>query len=575
MKTTRFIYVLLLGLVSGGALLLPLKAQSPFDPGFNSTAERIREHLNVFTDRSMYAIGESLRFRADHFLNVDIQEDWSTVLYAELITPDGTDVVQGKFPLKNGVSTGSLHIPSGLLTGNYYLKCYTRWMRNAGPASFSYLPLKIINPNRMEVVNGTNGNGNGTGSNLTSVAYHQGEFSCATDASGYSRGGDVNLEIEGPYNAYVDEFRCCVSVVPAGAVDTISGQLLLSPEGTDHSDFSISYLPDMGSGPSLSGSVVYSDQSPASFTGLQFSLLGEHPGFFATVTDDYGRFAISMPDLYGTQELYVSPESKEGAQLEVRIDQDFDASPFHLPAVKFSLSEWEREVATRMSLAMQFSRVYGTVAAEQEDTSMSGFLPFYGTKVYSLNMDDYVNLPTLEEVFINLVPDVDVVRKKGKSSIRITSENSGIGIYPPLILIDHISVYDQGAMLALPPEKIDRIDVINEVYLKGSVTFGGLVAIYSKAGDMAGIDLPRGAYFFDYQTFKTEAEDYVAKPLPGDRIPDLRNTVLWVEDLTVRKDAPAKLRFSAPTTPGSYVILVRGIAPDGELWSASSQFSVE
>jgi hypothetical protein len=271
----------------------------------------------------------------------------------------------------------------------------------------------------------------------------------------------------------------------------------------------------------------------------------------------------------------MSPETKEAAPLEVRIDQDFDAAYYPLPSVKFSLSEWEQKVATRMSLAMQFSRVYGRIEKAEVDSAKARYSPFYGTRVQSLNLDEYVNLPTLEEVFINLMPDVDVVRKKGENSIRILSDNSSIGIYPPLILIDHMAVFDQRAMLALPPEKIDRIDLINDVYLKGGVTFGGLLAIYSKAGDLAGIDLPPGSYFFDFLSFHRKAEEYVAKPSPGDRIPDLRNTILWMEDLTVRKDTPARIQFAAPTTPGNYLVLVRTVAPDGELWSASSRFTVE
>jgi len=573
MKVYRLIYIILLGALSGGSMCLSLNGQSPFDPAFNPSAQKIGEQLKVFADRSIYAVGETLRFRADHSLSPVMAGEWSTVLYAELITQAGKVVAKGKYPLSQGFSSGNLHIPSSLLTGNYYLKCYTRWMRNAGPATYSYLPLKIINPNRMEVVKGSNGNG--YRSNLTSLAYKQGEFSCSSDASLYARGEEVSLKVEGPHNTHMDEFSCCVTVVPAGAVDTVSGQLLLASARPDKSDFSISYLPDMGHGPSLSGSVVYPDDSPAPFTSLHFSILGKKPEFFAAVTDASGRFALSTPDLYGSQELYVSPDAKEDVSLEVRIDQDFDATPFQLPEVKFSLSEWEREVATRMSLAMQFSRVYGTAVLPDRDSSETGFRAFYGSRVQRLNMDDYVNLPTLEEVFINLVPNVDVQRKKGESSFRILSDNSGIGIYPPLILIDHISVFDQGAVLALPPEKIDRIELINEVYLKGSLAFGGLLAIYSKGGDMAGIDLPPGSYFFDFQSFSPDVEEFVALPAPGDRIPDLRNTLLWVEDLPVRKDRPGELRFFAPTTPGDYVILVRTVAPDGELWSASSLFSVE
>lgn len=573
MKNSRLTYVLfLMAFVYGGGLL-QLSGQSPFDQAFNSDALRIREQLKVFTDRSIYAVGETVKFRADYSVGAPDLEEWSTVLYVELVSHGGKEVAQGKFVLGDGVSTGSLHIPSGILTGNYYLKCYTRWMRNVGPGSFTYVPLKIINPNRAEVVNGTNGNG--YQSNVTSLAYHQGEFSCSSDASKYGKGEKVSLQVRGPFNAYLDQLTCCVTVVPTGAIDTLSGQLLIASDQVKSNDFNIDYLPDMGHGTSLSGSVVHPDNSPAQFSTLHFSMLGSNPVFFAAVTDELGKFAISSPFRKGTQELHVSPDSKDGSLLEVRIDQDFDVSPLPLPSLKFSLSEWEREIANRMSLAMQFSKVYGIPGQADSDTSLSEILPFYGSRVQSLSMDDYVNLPNLEEVFINLVPDVDVTRKKGISTLKIQSDNSGIGIYKPLILIDNISVFDQDAVLALPPEKIDRIDLINEVYLKGSVFFGGLIAIYSKGGDMAGIDLPSGSYFFDYQAFHPEVQEYVPSSAPGDRVPDLRNTILWVDNLLVTKTSPGELTFEAPASKGKYVILVRTMAPDGEIWSATSLFEVE
>lgn len=573
MNPSRLIPIFLLATLGCGAGLTSLKGQSPFDPAYEETARKIREQVNVFTDRSIYAVGETLKFRADHSVSQDLPGRWSTVFYVELVTSAGNAVAQAKFPLSQGLSTGSLLIPSGILTGNYYLKCYTRWMRNSGPGTFSYLPLKIINPNRIEVVNGSNGKGYQT--NLTSRAYRQGEISCSSDASVYSRGAEVSIQVEGPYNAYLESISCCLTVVPAGAIDTLSGQLRFSSDRTSRDEYAISYLPDLGFGPSLSGSVVQADDSPATFTSLHFSILGKEPCFFSALTDGLGRFAVSIPKGIGTQELYVSPDSKDETLLEVRIDQDFDASSFQLPSIKFSLSEWEREVATRMSLAMQFSRVYGSPVPPAIDTTEHTSHAFYGSRIHRLNMDDYVNLPTLEEVFINLVPNVDVAGRKGKKALRIRSENSGIGVYPPLIMIDNISVFDQEAVLDLPPEKIDRIDLINEVYLKGSMAFGGLLAIYSKEGDLAGIDLPPGSYFFDFQSFSPEPKEYMASPSPGDRIPDLRNTILWKDNLHLSKTNPAELSFIAPTAPGKYVILVRARAPDGELWSASSMFEVE
>jgi hypothetical protein len=326
----------------------------------------------------------------------------------------------------------------------------------------------------------------------------------------------------------------------------------------------------------MSGSVVLSDQTAAQFTTLHFTLLGENPDFFATVTDANGRFALSAPARFGGQEFYVSPNSKADELLEVRIDHDFDVAPIPVPAVKFGLSEWERNIATRMALTMQLARVYGTpLSLNGESEKRESPPPFYGSRVQSMYMDDYVNLPNLEEVFINLIPNVNVVKRKGEVSLSIESDNRTIEIYEPLIMIDHISVFDQEAILALPPEKIHKIDLINEIYLKGNVTFGGLISIYSKSGDMAGIDLPPGSYFFDFQSFNREDTGFAVSPAPGDRIPDMRNTVFWKNDVIIGKEEVNKLTFKAPSNPGQYVILVRGVTPNGEILSATTRFQVE
>ena len=90
--------------------------------------------------------------------------------------------------------------------------------------------------------------------------------------------------------------------------------------------------------------------------------------------------------------------------------------------------------------------------AEQADRT-----PFYGTGVWSINLDDYVNLPTLEEIFINLVPQVYIVRRKGKNVFSIQSGNSSIGIHEPLVLLDNIAVFNQQAVMSLQTEKIQQI----------------------------------------------------------------------------------------------------------------------
>ena len=229
----------------------------------------IREHVEVFTDRSIYVVGEPIHFRADHFVEgVEQENNWSSVLYVELINSSGMAVSQGKFALSGGLGRGTLHIPAGMLTGNYYLKCYTRWMRNRGPGVFSYLPMKIVNPFTAEVAG--HANGAGTGERITRQEYKSGIIECRTQYPAYGKGEMVHSQIAGPSTARMQHMNCCITVVPAGGIDTIHGQVDFPGDSIDFEDFSVNYLPDLN-GASLSGRMVQ-DRSKG-FSGKKFKTL--------------------------------------------------------------------------------------------------------------------------------------------------------------------------------------------------------------------------------------------------------------------------------------------------------------
>ncbi len=393
-------------------------------------------------------------------------------------------------------------------------------------------------------------------------------------------GQEVMFQLRGASTVKIDRMRCCVTVVPEGSIDLSGGQYENAPLAENDS-FRVSFLPDLGDGVSISGTVVGSQQSPAPYTTLHFSLLGADPDYYATMSDEYGRFVLSTPT--GTNEkleFFVTPEQEEGSQLEVRIDQEYDSRALALPAVPFQLSEDEVELARKIALNIQLSLAFmpGDLSQDSpvlEEYSEGDRIPFYGTRVNRLLIDDYVRLPNLEEIFINLLPQVQFYRKQGKNRIRILSDNSSIGVYKPLITIDHISVFDHEALLALSPEKIERIDLIDDIYLKGNVTFGGILAIHSRKGDMAGIDLPAGSYFFDYKSFHQSNSSVEPHPVQEGRVPDSRNTYFWEGDLVLEQGKQLTLPLRAPGSSGTYRILVRGVSPKGEIYSATAKFTVE
>jgi hypothetical protein len=91
---------------------------------------------------------------------------------------------------------------------------------------------------------------------------------------------------------------------------------------------------------------------------------------------------------------------------------------------------------------------------------------------------------------------------------------------------------------------------------------------------MAGMDLPQGSYFFDYQAFHPHGPQINPAPVLEDREPDTRNTLLWSTGLLLEENKQAEISFRAPKAPGRYVVLVRALRPDGKPIAASALFSV-
>jgi len=100
-----------------------------------------------------------------------------------------------------------------------------------------------------------------------------------------------------------------------------------------------------------------------------------------------------------------------------------------------------------------------------------------------------------------------------------------------------------------------------------------MLFLTSRQGDMAAVDLPEGSYFFDYQAF--HPGDAQVQYAPSDRIPDTRNTLLWIDKISLDPDEMKTLQIHAASQIGEYIILVRGVSTLGEIVYGMSTFNVE
>jgi hypothetical protein len=192
---------------------------------------------------------------------------------------------------------------------------------------------------------------------------------------------------------------------------------------------------------------------------------------------------------------------------------------------------------------------------------------FYGRGMHIYYTGKYIELPNLEEFFNEIVLEAKPVSNKGKTALRI-SGSKGLSSYPPLILLDNIPVKNDDQLLKLPLNKIERVEAIESGYIIGSRKYSGLLSIYSKNKDFAGLNLNKNSLFFAFDLFPDVLYDSPFDENTYDsRIPDRRNLLYWNPDIQLTGQKTT-LSFYTSDNKGDYVIYLFGknIGDDREVY---------
>ncbi|SMC72435.1 carboxypeptidase-like regulatory domain-containing protein [Pedobacter africanus] len=124
------------------------------DPPFDELLKRLQDYnkkypqekVHLHLDKPYYAIGDDIWFKA-YVINTEsgAPSNISQALYVELINEKDSIKTQLKQPLSGGISWGDFKLPDTLSEGNYRIRAYTQWMRNAGTEFFFDKTIKIGN----------------------------------------------------------------------------------------------------------------------------------------------------------------------------------------------------------------------------------------------------------------------------------------------------------------------------------------------------------------------------------------------------------------------------------------------
>jgi hypothetical protein len=521
------------------------------------------ETIRLFTDQNIYCVNEKIYFTAEYSCANELDSlAWSNVLYVELIKWNGNKLVQMKLNLTRPGTSGVIIIPGNLLSGNYYLRAYTKWMRNFSASDYACLHVKIVNPFRPETDEGPSEiSGPATTAELSVVQkiLIKG-VKCTMGKNEYKKREKAEVDFQLNDKKFFDINRYYISVARVGTIDTADH--LCKPEFTsEESDLSnIEYLPEIR-GITISGKIIdKSTKLPQKdiYVSLSEPKHGEY--FSIYKTNDQGRFVFSLPYMQGPHDFFIQSEYSGSLSSEILIDNGFCNKPVKLPYIAFKLNEGEIHLLKYLAIDQQLSEkfLFNKDTLSDSQHAETEPLPFYGSKKIVYYTEKYIELPNIEEFINEIIHEATIVKENGETSL-ISMKRTYLSNCPPLILLDNVHVNNDDQLLKIPLNRIEKVEVINRDYVVAGMRYYGIISVYSKNKNFAGLDLNKSSMFFTYDLFSDRNTGYDYNVRSNDsRIPDRRNLLYWNPDIQLSADKKTTISFYTSDSGGDYIVYIRG-----------------
>jgi hypothetical protein len=315
------------------------------------------------------------------------------------------------------------------------------------------------------------------------------------------------------------------------------------------------FLPEY-EGHIVTGRVVNkTTEQPVAGIPVYLSLPGKYFKLAVAISDSTGYLRFNMQDFYGGSEIVLQVE--QDSNYRVDINSPFSEARLEdtLPAFRFPTSRRDqlrmRSVNTQVMNAFPGSR-------DQRFVYTSDTLPFFGKPDAAYKLDDYTRFTTMEEIFREYVPEVNISKHRSDFSLSVFKDNERIFFgEAPLILLDGVPFFNEDTVVSFDPLKIRKMDVVTRRYYTGLHYFSGVISLSTYHNDLADFRLDPSALVVAYEGLQPEREMYT--PIFGGsrRIPDLRDVLSWTPHLG------GKASFYTSDIPGTFRGIIQGIGKDG------------
>ncbi|KAA3636378.1 MAG: hypothetical protein DWQ02_08365, partial [Bacteroidetes bacterium] len=341
----------------------------------------------------------------------------------------------------------------------------------------------------------------------------------------------------------------------------------------------INWMPE-SRGVTLSGVVKNkTNNSPVSEIYCITSVIGEEPQLHMAKTFEDGSFIFPFHELKGDRDIFVAIRGNDNRDLDILLNKDFSADFTEMQPLVFEFDSSRHHLFEALYVSNQLNRVFVSSLKTEAYPGMMNPLPDFniGSPDITVTLKDFIEIPTLPEIFRELIPTVSVRGKIGNRRLNIFNKEAFKDLSDPLVLLDNVPVKDIDKLLQIDPAKLLKIEVFNSEYHLGDYLFEGIVSIKTNTEDFAGYKWTDNSVFLEFKGVREKevfqhsvyknADDLQSKK------PDFRTVLFWNPEIEIKK-GPVTLSFFTSDHLSEYEVIVQGYTADGKPCLGKTSFIV-
>lgn len=556
-----------------------------------------QERVTLQLDRNVCLAGETIWFKAWCFLDGQLEQQLSKVLYVEVFDETGKAIVQEKYVLKANKAAGAIRIPEDAASKYYFLKAYTRYMRNFPSARFHYQQIIIANPfiEKPSIQAGPSVAGESLGNlpvrpparhpvaNQLQVALSQEKYQprqpirfSVSSEKPLTADLSATVRLKGLGNQPAPEvlrqnqwLQAACQEDPFCRPSHLSENLPGDPSNSERREDTLplhagdlQWLPETR-GLTVSGFIQNEHDERVAAAPAIVAVLQKGPMLHIGLADEEGAFTICLQNMQHQKVLFAgTPNEKH----KVLIRNDFDTSLPEITTVPLQFDSAVHRLLEAVNLDQQLDQAY------PEHKTQPVFQPrplnVPPTNLLSpdrrIVLSDFIRVSTMTEVFREIVAGVALRKKEGEAGLSVFNDGQQKWYDSPLVLLDNVPVFNTEALLEIDPAQVEAIEVYDSDYILGDHTIGAIVSVITQTDDFAGYQWGKQVAFTTFKAFAAPQVFEQVAHQEKSHHPDFRPVLYWQPDLHLKKgQGEEAVTVLAPDRPGVYEVAVQGFTDSG------------